>query len=155
MITMENIFPERYGGHPQELKELIRESRKEMVERLTHDKIKDPSGSRITLEEARARGNIALAGEIKEVDNPYKRPGITEEQAWKKAEEHIKATLDTGHLNIWRKYWNDDPTKTLEENSNGFKKWILNQVEDLAKNNMIGNVHLTDNYGYQDDLIRN
>ena len=153
MITMENIFPERYGGHPQELKELIRESRKEMVERLTHDKIKDPSGSRITLEEARARGNIALAGEIKEVDNPYKRPGITEEQAWKKAEEHIKATLDTGHLNIWRKYWNDDPTKTLEENSNGFKKWILNQVEDLAKNNMIGNVHLTDNYGYQDDHL--
>src|SRR3989338_11353330 len=89
MITMENIFPERYGGHPEELKTLIRESRREMVARLSHDKIKDPAGAMITLEEAKARGNIALAGEIKMIQNPYKRTGVTEEQAWKEADDHI------------------------------------------------------------------
>ena len=141
MITMENIFPERYGGHPEELKKLIRESREEMVERLSHERIKDPAGRKD------AHGNIIM------VDNPYKRSGVTEEQARKEAEEHIKATLDTGHLNVWRKYWKDDPDKSIKENDESFKRWIVKEVEDLAKNKMVGNVHLTDNFGYQDDHL--
>jgi len=146
-ITMENIFPERFGGHPDELKILINEARKEMVERLSHKYIRDPANKRekdpVTHE---------ITGEIIKVPNPYYR-GIPEEQARKEANEHIKATLDTGHLNTWRKYWQTDPKKSIEENNNEFNKWILKQVEDLARNNMIGNVHLTDNYGYQDDHL--
>jgi hypothetical protein len=30
---------------------------------------------------------------------------------------------------------------------------MLEQVEDLAKNKLIGNLHLTDNFGYQDDHL--
>ena len=141
MITMENIFPERYGGHPEELKNLIRKSREEMVNRLSHRYIEDPAGIK-----------DSDTGLIKKIPNPYFR-GISEEEAIKKAETHIKATLDTGHINIWRKYWQDDHTKSLKENDEDFKKWIVVQVEDLAKNKMIGNVHLTDNFGYQDDHL--
>ena len=140
-ITMENIFPERYGGHPQELKELILKSREEMVKRLTEPKIPDPSG-------VRDEGT----GEPRIIDNPWFR-GMSSEEAWKKAEEHIKATIDTGHLNVWRKYWQNDARKSLKENDEDFKKWILKEVEDVARNKMVGNVHLTDNFGYQDDHL--
>jgi len=139
-ITMENIFPERYGGHPTELKELIREARHEMVERLSSKTILDPDSKRDDY------------GRIRRVQNAHYR-GVSKEEAQKMAETHIKATLDTGHLNTWRKYWQDNPNKTVEENTEEFKKWMLNEVEDLAKNKMIGNVHLADNMGYQDDHL--
>ncbi|MBU4283633.1 MAG: sugar phosphate isomerase/epimerase [Nanoarchaeota archaeon] len=107
-ITMENIFPESYGGHPQELKKLILDSRKEMV-------------------------------------NMLKDEGHSESEAKELAKTHIKATLDTGHLNLWRKYFKGDDEE--------FKKWILDQTEDLAKSKIIGNVHLVDNFGYQDEHL--
>jgi hypothetical protein len=140
-ITMENIFPERYGGHPAELKDLIIKSREEMVKRLTEPKIEDPSGVK--------EGDN---GKIRVIENPWYR-GMSKEEAWKKAEEHIKATLDTGHMNMWRKYWQNDPKKTIQQNDVDFRNWYLEQVEDLAKNRMIGNVHMTDNFGYQDDHL--
>lgn len=117
MITMENIFPESYGGHPDELMNLISGSRKKMAKMLQQQK------------------------------------GMSEAEAKKTAEEHIKATLDTGHLNVWRKYWQDDPDKTFEQNDNDFKEWMLNKVEKMAKKNMVGNVHLADNNGYQDEHL--
>jgi len=78
---------------------------------------------------------------------------LGKEKAWKEAEEHIKATLDTGHLNMWRKYWQENPMKTREQNDADFRKWLLKEVEDMAEKKMIGNVHLTDNFGYQDDHL--
>ncbi|MBW2996006.1 sugar phosphate isomerase/epimerase [Candidatus Woesearchaeota archaeon] len=116
-VTMENIYPESYGGHPRELMNLIENSRKKMAEKLVHDRKIDPS------------------------------------QAKKLAETHIKATLDTGHLNTWRKYWQNDPNKTTQDNDAAFKKWMLNEVETMAKKGMVGNVHLADNYGYQDEHL--
>ncbi len=117
VITMENIFPESYGAHPDELKDLILNSRKRMAERL------------------------------------HEQRGISREEATKLADNHIKATLDTGHLNTWRKYWQNDPKKSMTQNDADFKNWMLEKTEDLAKNKIIGNVHLTDNYGYQDDHL--
>ena len=107
-ITMENIFPESYGGHPQELKKLVLESRKKMI-------------------------------------NMLKNKGKSESEAKKLAETHIKATLDVGHLNLWRKYF--------KGNDKEFNKWLLDQTEDLAKSKIIGNVHLADNFGYQDEHL--
>ena len=117
MVTMENIFPESYGGHPQELKNLVLGSRRRMAEKLQRER------------------------------------NMSAKDAKKAAETHIKATLDTAHLNTWRKYWQNDPKKSMNENDSAFKKWFLNQVEDLSKNGIIGNVHLSDNYGYQDDHL--
>jgi len=78
---------------------------------------------------------------------------IPMEDAKKFAETHIKATLDTGHLNVWRKYWQNDTHKSMKENDDDFKKWLLQKTEELAKSQIIGNVHLADNYGYQDDHL--
>jgi len=84
--------------------------------------------------------------------NPYYM-GVSREEAEKLAERHIKATLDTGHINLWRKYWQEDPRKNKEENDSAFNRWVLDQVESLAKEKMVGNVHLADNYGYHDDHL--
>lgn len=145
-VAIEHIFPERFGGHLEELKWVIKKSRERMVDMLTKPEIEygasmAPKG--------------VTAEKLKEgimQPNPYYM-GIGREEAQKLAERHIKATLDTGHINLWRKYWQDDPRKTKEQNDESFNKWVLSQVESLAKEKMVGNVHLADNYGYHDDHL--
>ena len=153
VVAVENIFPERFGGHLEELKWVIKKSRERMVNLLTEPKI--PFGvSRMPTEMNEEKLNEALMpgreGNLQE--NPYYM-GISKEEAEKIAERHIKATLDTGHLNMWRKYWQEDPKLNREQNDAKFKNWYLQQVESLAKEHMIGNVHLADNFGYQDEHL--
>ncbi|MFH0868506.1 MAG: TIM barrel protein [Candidatus Woesearchaeota archaeon] len=153
VVAIENIFPERFGGHLEELKWIIKKSRDRMVEMLTEPKIqlgvsrKPTEMNKEKLDEAMTPGAIGMLQE-----NPYYM-NISKEEAAKIAERHIKATLDTGHLNMWKKFWQDDPTLNREQNDAKFKNWYLNQVESLAKEHMIGNVHLADNFGYQDDHL--
>ncbi|MBI4152045.1 hypothetical protein HY496_03670 [Candidatus Woesearchaeota archaeon] len=116
-VALENLFPEQYGSHPDELKMLVLQSREAMIKKLT--------------------------------DN-YK---LSEEEARQRAEQHITATLDTGHLNIWRKYWKGDPNKTIKENDDNFNTWIMAKVKELAKDKIVGHVHIDDNYGYHDDHL--
>jgi len=145
-VAVEHIFPERFGGHLEELKWIIKKSRESMVDLLTQPEIE--YGASLAPEEI----------DEKKLREGYKQPnpyymGVSREEAEKLAARHIKATLDTGHINLWRKYWQDDPRKTKEQNDEGFKKWVLAQVESLAKEGMVGNVHLADNYGYHDDHL--
>ncbi|MCK4589032.1 MAG: sugar phosphate isomerase/epimerase [Nanoarchaeota archaeon] len=86
-------------------------------------------------------------------DMLVKQRGYTQQQAQREAEDHIKGHLDTGHLNIWRKFWVADTKKSPEQNDADFNKWLLKETERLAKKNIIGSVHLADNYGYQDDHL--
>ncbi len=115
-IALENLFPETYGAHPEELKHLVLGSRRKMVGML-------------------------------------KQRGMDEKAAWKEANEHITSTFDTGHLNMWRKYWQGDPTKTMQQNDQEFNTWMLEKIGELAKENIIGHVHIDDNYGYHDDHL--
>jgi hypothetical protein len=108
-ITMENIYPESYGGHPDELKKLVLGSRKKMEEEL------------------------------------IKKKGLSKLEAKEIAKTHIKATLDVGHLNMWRKYF--------DGNDKEFNKWAVKKTEELAKAGIVGNVHLADNFGYQDEHL--
>lgn len=78
------------------------------------------------------------------------KKGYDHNKAKKLSQTHIKATLDTGHLNIWRKYWKENPNLNEKENNEKFQKWYKEQVKDLAKNNIIGHVHVSDNNGYDD-----
>lgn len=145
-VAVEHIFPERFGGHLEELRWIITKSRERMVEMLTHPEIEyGASMAPEVMDEEKLRKGVIQP-------NPYYM-GVSREEAQKLAERHIKATLDTGHINLWRKYWQDDPRKTREENEGAFKTWVLNQVENLAKEKMVGNVHLADNYGYHDDHL--
>jgi hypothetical protein len=144
VLTIENLFPEKFGGHPKELMWLIDKTREKLVEILTTEI--SPYGyteKEKTWKEVEEEGGT----------NPYYVPGMTKQKAIEVAKTHVKATLDTGHLNLWRKFYENDPKFTLEQNEQNFNKWYLNQVEKLAEGKYIGNVHLTDNYGFQDDHI--
>ncbi|HIH38908.1 hypothetical protein J4460_02240 [Candidatus Woesearchaeota archaeon] len=107
-IALEHIFPESYGGHPQELKHLVLASRKKMSQVLQ--------------------------------EQGYSKP-----EAEKAAENHIKATFDTGHLNLWRRFWRGS--------DEDFKKWMMKETEEIAKSGIVGQLHLADNFGYHDDHL--
>lgn len=71
--------------------------------------------------------------------------GMSESEANAKAKEHIRGTLDIGHFNLWRQHFQGDPKK--------FEKWLLDESEKLVKEGLIGHIHLTDNYGYDDEHL--
>ena len=153
VVAIENLFPERFGGHLEELKWIIRKSRDQMVELLTEPKIRwGVSRMPIEMTEEKLKEVLTPGAKGMLQENPYYM-NISKEEAEKIAARHIKATLDTGHLNMWRKFWQDDPKLTRERNDANFKDWYLKQVESLAKDGMIGNVHLADNFGYQDEHL--
>ncbi len=142
-LAIENIFPDRFGNHPQELKWLVGKVRERMVDMLTEDQILYGDQQGYPSEGAQDQYGA----------NPYKIAGMTKAEATKRAEEHVKITFDTAHANLWRKYWQEDPSQSPEQNESGFKSWYLEQFEDLAKNKMIGNIHLVDNLGQWDDHL--
>jgi hypothetical protein len=146
VVAIEHIFPERFGGHPEELKWIISKSRDKMVEMLTNPEI-DYGVSMTPTEIDKADKD---SGHMR--PNPYYN-GMSPEQAREVADKHIKATIDTGHINLWRKYWQDDPRITKDQNDEAFNKWATESINSLAKDNMVGNVHLADNYGYHDDHL--
>lgn len=151
-ITIENLFPERFGGHLEELKFIVKKSREEMVKLLTEPTaLLGTSRHPIGMDAEKLNKVFGYGGELRQ-ENPY-YIGVSKEEAERLAEQHIKVTLDTGHLNMWRKFWQVDPKKSQEQNEADYKKWILSQVESLAREGMIGNVHLADNFGYQDDHL--
>ncbi len=116
-VGVENAHtPDVWGAHPQELKQAILESRKQM------EKILESQG--------------------------YKH-----QDAHHLAEEHIKATVDIGHANTWKKFFQGDTNKSIEENEKSFKRWLLGQMEDLVQHKIIGHVHVTDNFGFDDEHL--
>jgi hypothetical protein len=142
-LAIENIFPERFGGHPEELKFVIDESRKWFVRFLTEKKI--PLGM--------VREDMTHEEKEEPTQNPYYNPKISKEEAQKIAERHIKATFDTGHANLWRKFWQIKAGQKIDEADKEFKQWYLKEFDKLAKEGYIGNIHLTDNFGFQDDHV--
>ncbi len=115
-IAMENLFPETYGAHPDELINLVKGSRQKMAELL-------------------------------------QQRGMSNEAAQKTANDHITATFDTGHLNMWRKYWIGDPKRSMEQNDQEFNQWMLEKIGKMVDAGILGHVHLDDNYGYYDDHL--
>jgi sugar phosphate isomerase/epimerase len=107
-IAPENIFPEQYGSHPEELRNMVLESRKKM-------------------------------------ENMLKNKGMDSGKAKQVAADHIKATFDVGHANIWKKYFKGDEKQ--------FKKWMMDEVGKLKKDGVLGHVHLSDNFGYEDEHL--
>ncbi len=116
-VAPENIFPETYGSHPHELRDLVVTARKRMSQELE------------------------------------KRYGYDPQHASELAQQHIKATFDIGHGYTWRKYYVGDPKKSIAENDASFKTWLLDEVEKLARDKIIGHVHVSDNFGYEDEHV--
>lgn len=117
-IAPENLFPETgYGGHPEELKEMILEARKEMTKQLVKER------------------------------------GMADAEAKQIAEDHIKATFDIGHAYTWKKYFKRKEGESRADYEDRFNDWIGDQVKSLAKNKIIGHVHISDNFGYYDEHL--
>ena len=116
-IAPENLFPETYGSHPDELKKLVIEGRKAMAKRL--------------------KSNY----------------GMKEDEAEKLAKEHIRATFDIGHANIWRKYFVGKPGESLDQRDKRFNKWLLKKTKTLLKEGIIGHIHVSDNFGFHDEHL--
>lgn len=108
-ISPENIFPEQYGSHPEELRQIVLSSRERMAQHLVNER------------------------------------HMSEEEAKRKAADHIKATFDIGHANMWKKYF--------KGKDKDFDQWIVDQAEKLAKEGIIGHVHVSDNLGYNDEHL--
>ena len=70
---------------------------------------------------------------------------MNEKDAKKYAKDHIKATFDIGHANIWRKYFGGS--------ENEFKQWLGKEVKELTDEGIIGHVHVSDNFGYNDEHL--
>lgn len=151
-VTIEHIFPEQFGGHPEELRTIVQRSRAKMVEFLINPNVRD-TGFIGDPNRRTGEGPYDLARFQNATINPYYRPGMSRQEAEKLASAHIRATLDTGHINMWRKYWQDDPRLSAEQNQKSFDNWIIKQVEMLQKNDILGHVHLSDNFGYADEHL--
>jgi len=141
MVTMENIFPDRVGGHPEEMIELIQGSRRRMVEMLTKKEIETEQWDSQKQQYVKIRR-----------PNEYYK-GISESEAEKLAERHIKATIDTGHINLWKKYYIKDPNLTPEQNEKKYHDWLMGYIRKFAEKKMTGNIHLSDNFGYEDEHL--
>ncbi|MBI2664320.1 hypothetical protein HYX10_03190 [Candidatus Woesearchaeota archaeon] len=116
-IAVENFFPEVHGGHPDEIKKIVIDSREELAKKLQSER------------------------------------GMSKDSAWKEAEERIKATWDTSHANMWRKYFEAKPGESMEQTDTRFKKWYLQKAEEWKRENIIGHVHVSDNFGWEDEHV--
>jgi hypothetical protein len=89
----------------------------------------------------------------KKMAEQLKKEGHSEEEAKKLAKDHIKATVDIGHFNMWRQHFQAKEGESPEKRNQRFDKWMLDETEKLAKEGIIGHVHLTDNFGYDDEHL--
>ncbi|MFH0977733.1 MAG: TIM barrel protein [Candidatus Woesearchaeota archaeon] len=141
-VAPENIFPEMgYGSHPEELKELVSKAREEMIKALTQPMIDDP--------QRRFDKDFKLT----KVSNPNYVSGMTKEQAAKEAEDHIKATLDTQHLGMWRAHFVPKPGETKQDTDKRFRDWYMEEVKELEAKKIIGHIHLVDSLSFGHDHL--
>jgi hypothetical protein len=115
-VAPENWDIKEYGSHPDEMRKIIKASRKAMAEQLMVE-------------------------------------GLSEDEAQKKAKEHIKATVDIGHFNTWRSRFEPTEGESTKDRDKRFNKWLLDETQKLAKEGIIGHIHLSDNFGYDDEHL--
>ena len=95
---------------------------------------------------------VVLGGRA-EMAKKLVRNGYSKKEAADLAKKHIQATLDIGHMNLWRQHFERKEGESIEEKDARFNKWIIEETEKLAKEGIVGHVHLTDNFGYDDEHI--
>ena len=118
-VAPEHIFPNMgFGSHPEELIELVKNARKEMVHLLTDE------------------------------TSPYYTPGIDKKQAEELARKHIRATLDTQHIGMWYRYFVPKKGETEDQRKKRFREWYMEMIDKMQKADIIGNIHMVDGFGY-------
>ncbi|MBN2368450.1 hypothetical protein JXC34_05520 [Candidatus Woesearchaeota archaeon] len=116
-LAPENLFPETYGSHPDELRRIVVEGRKSMAKKLM---------------------------------STY---GKSEKEADEIAKTTIRATLDIGHANIWRKYFKSKEGESQESRDKRFNEWLLKKTKKLVDDGIVGHIHISDNFGFHDEHL--
>jgi len=117
-VAPESYDPKQYGSHPEEMRKIVLESRKKMVDMLTGPQYK-----------------------------------YDKKKAEQIAKERIKATFDIGHVNTWRQFFERKEGESMEQRDKRFNKWVINESKKLAKEGIIGHIHLSDNFGFDDEHV--
>jgi len=74
--------------------------------------------------------------------------GFSKEEAKKAAQEHIKATLDTEHIGMWKRYYVKQEGESEEQFTKRFNGWYMDQIKKMDEAGIIGHVHIADGFGY-------
>jgi hypothetical protein len=88
-----------------------------------------------------------------EMTNMLTKQGYSRHEAEEKAKQHIKGTLDSGHFNMWRQHFQAKEGENPAQTSKRFEKWYIGETEKMFKNGLIGQIHLSDNWGYDDEHL--
>lgn len=96
---------------------------------------------------------IVKAGRKSFVEQAVNQHKMSEEQAQALAKKHIKTTIDIGHLNLWRSLMEKKPGESEQAFQKRFDTWMEGHLEELHKEEAIGHLHLTDNFGYGDEHL--
>ncbi len=116
-IAPENWQTNQYGGHPAEMIELIKESRRVMEREL------------------------------------MEKRGKSAREAKRLAQQHIKSTIDIGHLNLWRQHFQAKKGESEEERDKRFNKWAVAWTKKMIDEGVIGHLHIADNFGWDDEHL--
>ena len=79
--------------------------------------------------------------------------GYSQEDAKEKAKNHIKGTLDIGHMNTLRSRFKRKDHESLDEYEKRFNDWLLTETKELVDEGYVGHIHLNDNFGYEDEHV--
>ncbi len=77
----------------------------------------------------------------------------SEEEAQKAAESSIRATLDIGHLNMWRRHMKRKEGESPEQFEKRFQKWAVDKSKEMAEKGYVGHGHMSDNFGFGDEHL--
>jgi sugar phosphate isomerase/epimerase len=144
-IAPENVFPEGgYGAHPEELKELILESRKKMAEMLKEQNrsLNQKEAEKIAANHIKATFDIGHAYTWKKFFKPEK--GETEEEREKRFQKWLMKEVDKlnkegiiGHIHLSDNFGYYDEHLTPGEGSVPLKEFVKKMKEAGYKDIMI------------------
>jgi sugar phosphate isomerase/epimerase len=77
----------------------------------------------------------------------------SQQEAQKLAAEHIKSTIDIGHLNMWKTHMKRIPGESEDAFNKRFEQWTMDKLEVMHKKGILGHFHLTDNLGFNDEHL--
>ena len=73
-----------------------------------------------------------------------KERGLPPAQAREEARRHVKGVFDTSHMGMWLAHFKPLPGENEQQRLERFNKWYLEQVDDIAKEDVVGGIQLVD-----------
>ena len=133
-IAPENVFPESYGSHPQELRTIIKESRTAMVEMLKEKKVSEDEATKIAAEHIKATFDIGHANTWRK----YFQGSDEEFKTWfiKQAKQLLQEGI-IGHVHIADNFGYYDEHLTPGEGNVPVEEFMKEVVKAGLKDKMV------------------